>query len=106
MTVIHIYVLFFGIYLLTPILVREPAVGLIEWLRPKGSNVCSYEEQYAEFKNQTLKNISWYTKCYAQLNAPGVSTIKIVLKWRYPDLKCVIASSIWVERLFSYIIFT
>ena len=36
-------------------IVREPAVGLIKWLRPKGLNVCSYVERYAEFKNQTLK---------------------------------------------------
>ena len=33
----------------------KPAVDLIKWLRPKGLNVCSYAERYAEFKNQTLK---------------------------------------------------
>ena len=37
------------------ILVREPAIPLIKWLRPKGLRVCSYVEKYAEFKNQTLK---------------------------------------------------
>ena len=42
-------------YLLT-YLVREPAIGLIKWLRPKGLKVCYYVEKYAEFKNQTLKN--------------------------------------------------
>ena len=36
-------------------LVREPAIGLIKWLRPKGLKVCSYVEKCAEFKNQTLK---------------------------------------------------
>ena len=45
-----------------PVLVREPIIGLIKWLRPKGLKVCSYEENCAEFKNQTLKKIGWYTK--------------------------------------------
>ena len=40
--------------------VREPAIGLIMWLRPKGLKVCSYVEKYAEFKNQTLIKIRWY----------------------------------------------
>ena len=43
-------------------IVREPVLGLIMWLRPKGLKVCSYVEKYAEFKNQTLKKIGWYTK--------------------------------------------
>ena len=30
---------------------REPAVGLIMWLRPKGLKVYSYVEKYAQFKN-------------------------------------------------------
>ena len=33
------------------IIVREPAIGLIKWLRPKGLKVCSYVEKCAEFKN-------------------------------------------------------
>ena len=37
-------------------IVREPPVGLIMWLRPKGLKVYSYVEKYAEFKNQSLKN--------------------------------------------------
>ena len=36
------------------LLVREPAILLIKWLRPKGLKVFSYLEKYAEFKNQTL----------------------------------------------------
>ena len=36
-------------------IVREPAVGLIMWLRPEGLKVYSYVEKYAEFKNQSLK---------------------------------------------------
>ena len=32
-------------------LVREPAIGLIKWLRPKGLKVCTYVEKCAEFKN-------------------------------------------------------
>ena len=38
-------------------IVREPAVGLIMWLRPKGLKMCSFVEMYAEFKNQTLIKI-------------------------------------------------
>ena len=34
--------------------VREPAILLIKWLRPKGLKVYSYVEKYAEFKNQTV----------------------------------------------------
>ena len=49
------------------VLVREPEIGLIKWLRPKGLKVCSYVEKRAELKNQTLNKIGWYTKvlCYA-----------------------------------------
>ena len=36
------------------IIVREPVIGLIKWLRPKGLKMCSYVEKCAEFKNQTL----------------------------------------------------
>ena len=36
-------------------IVREPVIGLIKWLRPKGLNVCTHVEKCAEFKNQTLK---------------------------------------------------
>ena len=34
------------------LLVREPAIGLIKWLRSKGLKVWSYVEKCAEFKNQ------------------------------------------------------
>ena len=39
----------------------------------KGLKVCSYVEKYAEFKNQTLKKIGWYTKmlCAAELPRVG-----------------------------------
>ena len=42
--------------LLAPVklIVREPVIGLIKWLRPKGLKVWSYVEQCAEFKNLTL----------------------------------------------------
>ena len=43
------------------LIVREPAIGLIKWLRPKGLKVCSYVEKRAEVKNQTLKKIGWYS---------------------------------------------
>ena len=45
---------------------------LIKWLRSKDLRVCSYEEKYAEFKNQTLKKSAGTQKCYAQRNTPGV----------------------------------
>ena len=37
-------------------IVHEPVIGLIKWLRPKGLKVCSYVEKCAKFKNKTLKN--------------------------------------------------
>ena len=46
------------------VIVEEPAIPLIEWLRPRGLKVCSYVEKYADFKNQTLKKI-----------------LKLALKW-------------------------
>ena len=33
------------------VIVREPVIGLIKWLRPKSLKVCSYVEKCAEFKN-------------------------------------------------------
>ena len=63
-------------------LVREPAIGLIKWLRPKGLKVCSYEERCAEFKNQTLKKSAGTLKCYLRCNTPlGRHYLKIALKW-------------------------
>ena len=52
--------------------VREPAILLIKWLRPKGLEVCSYVEKYAEFKNQSLKKSAGTQKCYARRNTLGV----------------------------------
>ena len=52
------------------IIVREPSIGLIMWLRPKGLKVYSYVEKYAEFKNQSLKIISWYTKLLCAMEYP------------------------------------
>ena len=53
-------------------IVREPVIGLIKWLRPKGLKVCSYVEKCAEFKNQTLKKIGWYTKVLCATEYPRV----------------------------------
>ena len=66
-------------------LVREPAIGLIKWLRPKGLKVCSYVEKCAEFQNQTLKNIGWYTKmlCATEYSRSR-QYLKIALKQGYP----------------------
>ena len=52
-------------------IVREPAILLIKWLRPKGLKVCSYVEKYAEFKNQTVKKSAGTQKSYAQRSNPG-----------------------------------
>ena len=57
------------------ILVREPAIGLIKWLRPKGLKVCSYIEKYAQFKNQTLTKSAGTQTCYLQRMIPGVTPI-------------------------------
>ena len=54
-------------------LVRESAVGLIMWLRPKGLKVFSYLKEYAEFKNQSLIKIHWYTHCLCA-NSPRASS--------------------------------
>ena len=53
------------------VLVQEPVIGLIKWLRPKGLKVCSYVEKCAELKNQTLKKIGWYTKMLCATEYPG-----------------------------------
>ena len=56
-------------------LVREPAIGLIKWLRPKGLKVYSYVERCAEFKNQALKKSAGTQKCYAQRNTLEICNI-------------------------------
>ena len=72
-----------GLYCLLTVLVQEPVIGLIKWLRPKGLKVCSYAEKCAEFKNQTLKKIGWYTtKVLCTTEYPGgMQYLKIALKW-------------------------
>ena len=57
------------------IIVQEPVLGLIKWLRPKGLKVCSYVEKCAELKKQTLKKSAGTQKCYAQRNTPGMCNI-------------------------------
>ena len=67
------------------VIVREPVIGLIKWLRPKGLKACSYVKKCAEFKNQTLKKIGWYTKVLCATEYPwGMQYLKIALKWGYP----------------------
>ena len=63
---------------------REPAVSLIMWLRPKGLKLYSCVEKYVEFKNQSLKNSSGTQSCYAQRNTPEVTSSKISLKMGLP----------------------
>ena len=57
------------------IIIREHVVDLIEWLRPKGLKVCSYEKSMLNSKIKFVKQFVGTQKCYAQLNAPGVSNI-------------------------------
>ena len=64
------------------VLVREPVIGLIKWLRPKCLKVCSYVEKCAELKNQTVKQIGWYTKVLCATEyLRGMQNLKIALKW-------------------------
>ena len=68
-------------------IVREPAIGLIKWLRQKDSKVCTYVEKCAEFKNQILKKIGWYTKVLSATEyppPPGWQYLKIALRWGHP----------------------
>ena len=75
-------VLFNGEQEIGSIIVREPAILLIKWLRPKGLKVCSYVEKYAVLKNQTLKKFGWYTKMLCTVKYPGGRQfLKLALKW-------------------------
>ena len=38
------------------VIVREPAIGLFKWLRPKSLKVCSYVENVLNSKIKLLKN--------------------------------------------------
>ena len=70
--------------------VQEPVLGLIKWLRPKGLKVYSYVEKCAEFKNQIVKKIGWYTKVLCATEYPrGMQYLKIALKWGYP-CRCIL----------------
>ena len=63
-------------------IVREPAILLIKWLRPKGLKVCSYVKKYAEFKNQTFNKIGWYSKILCAAEYPGGRQfLKLALIW-------------------------
>ena len=57
------------------LIVREPVIGLIKWLRPKGLKVCSYVEKCAKSKNQTLKKNGWYKKSAMRNGIPPVYAI-------------------------------
>ena len=88
-------------FLVTSIIVRVPIIGLIKWLRSKGLKVCSYVEKCAEFKNQTFKQIGWYTKMFAQRNNPRYaisqnSAKKGVPLQVYTLKKCYISSKMQI----------
>ena len=71
-----------NLYAVLKLLVREPAILLIKWLRPKSSRVWSYVVKYAEFKIQTLKKIGWYTKILCAAEYPGGRQfLKLAQKW-------------------------
>ena len=64
------------------VIVREPAILFIKWLRPKDLKVFSYEEKYAEFKNQTLKKNRLVHKNAMPTEYPGGRQfLKLALKW-------------------------
>ena len=47
------------------VLVREPVIGLIKWLRPKGLKLFSYVECVLNSKIKLLKKSAGTQKCYA-----------------------------------------
>ena len=53
-------------------IVREPAILLIKWLRPKGLKVCSYVKSMLNSKIKLLKKSAGTQKFYVQWNTPGV----------------------------------
>ena len=66
------------------VLVGEPVIGLIKWLRPKGLKVCSYVEKCAEIKNQILKKNRLVHKSAMRNGYPrGMQYLKIAQKWGY-----------------------
>ena len=68
-----------------PYIDREPVIGLIKWLRPKGLKVYSYVEKCADSKIKLLKKIGWYTKVLCATEYPrGMQYLKIALKCGYP----------------------
>ena len=71
-------------FLIQLLIVREPLILLIKWLRPKGLKVCSYVEKYAQFKNQTLKKSAGTQKCYARRNSTGYVISQISTEMGYP----------------------
>ena len=66
-------------------LVREQAILLIKWLRPKGLKVWSYVEKYAKFRNQTLKK-NWLVHKNAMRSGtpPGSAISQISTEMGYP----------------------
>ena len=61
-------------------IVREPAILLIKWLKPKGLKVCSYIETYAE-KNQIFKKNRLVHKNAMRDGIPWGQFLKLALKW-------------------------
>ena len=81
-------------------LVREQAVGLIMWLRPKGLKVYSYVEKYAEFKIEVLKKSIGTQKCYARRNTPGVGHSQISTEMGYPIPPFLLCKSLHPRTVF------
>ena len=84
------------------LLVREPAILLIKWLRPKGLKVCSYVEKYAEFKNQTLKKIGWYTKMLCATEYPGGRQF-LSTEMGYPKPHNLISPTLHPKENFAFV---
>ena len=71
--------------------------------------MCSDVEKCAEFKNQTLKKIGWYTKVLCATEYPrGMQYLKIALKWGIPfqvytlnHVISVVKCKFWQQRRYN-----
>ena len=79
-------------------LVREPAIGLIKWLRPKGLKVCSYIEKCAEIKNQTLKKFSWYTKVLCATEYSRGRQYYTIIDFNEVDIRIYLPEKVIIHR--------
>ena len=63
------------------VLVQEPAILLIKWLRPKGLKVCSYVEKQLNSKIKLLKKSAGNKSAMRDGIPGGRQFLKLALKW-------------------------